>query len=103
MIAVEGVVNAASAETINPAIATGEVEAGGRKALDSERIAHAAVSDGGTCRSVDVKEESRLKYRYVDLRRPHMQRNIILRSKVAVRGAPDADRDWDFSKSKRRS
>ena len=26
---------------------------------------------------------SRLKYRYVDLRRPHMQRNIILRSKIA--------------------
>ena len=33
--------------------------------------------------NVDVKEDARLKYRYVDLRRPHMQRNIIMRSKIA--------------------
>jgi aspartyl-tRNA synthetase len=33
--------------------------------------------------TVDVGEDARLKYRFVDLRRPHMQRNVILRSKIS--------------------
>ncbi len=80
VIAVEGVVKTRSAETINSAIATGEVEVAVEKLwiLNESRTPPFPMEE-----SIDVNEESRLKYRYVDLRRPHMQRNIILRSKVS--------------------
>ncbi len=80
VIAVEGEVRLRSADTVNPAIATGEVE------LAVERIW--ILNESKTPpfpleNNVDVKEDVRLKYRYVDLRRPRMQRNMIMRSKVA--------------------
>ena len=80
VIAVEGVVEGRSAETVNPTIPTGEVEVAVEKLwiLNTSRTPPFPMEE-----EVDVKEESRLKYRYVDLRRPHMQRNIILRSKVS--------------------
>jgi aspartyl-tRNA synthetase len=80
VIAVEGVVEPRSADTINSAIATGEVEVAAEKIwiLNESRTPPFPMEE-----TVDVKEDARLKYRYVDLRRPHMQRNIILRSKIA--------------------
>jgi aspartyl-tRNA synthetase len=80
VIAVEGKVALRSAETVNPAIPTGEVEVVAEKLwiLNESRTPPFPMEE-----TVDVKEEARLKYRYVDLRRPQMQRNIILRSKVA--------------------
>jgi aspartyl-tRNA synthetase len=80
VIAVEGEVEMRSADTINPAIATGEVEIVVEKLwiLNTSKTPPFPLED-----SVDVNEEIRLKYRYVDLRRPRMQRNIILRSKLA--------------------
>src|SRR5579864_4564712 len=80
VIAVEGVVKKRTAETINAAIPTGEVEVVVEKIwiLNESRTPPFPMED-----NVDVKEDARLKYRYVDLRRPRMQRNIILRSKIA--------------------
>jgi len=80
VIAIEGVVKKRTAETINAAIPTGEVEVVVEKIwiLNESRTPPFPMED-----NVDVKEDARLKYRYVDLRRPRMQRNIILRSKIA--------------------
>jgi aspartyl-tRNA synthetase len=80
VLKVKGRVARRAPETVNPAIATGEVEI----VLEELEILNAAktppfyIKDG-----VDVDENVRLRYRYLDLRRPQMQQNFILRHKVA--------------------
>jgi aspartyl-tRNA synthetase len=80
VIAVEGTVAKRAPETINPGLETGEVElvAAQLWILNESRTPPFPMEE-----TVDVKEDARLKYRYVDLRRPHMQRNIMLRSKIS--------------------
>src|ERR1700704_5660308 len=80
VIAVEGKVTLRTPETINAAIPTGEVEVVAEKLwiLNESRTPPFPMED-----TVDVSEDARLKYRYVDLRRPRMQRNIILRSQIS--------------------
>jgi aspartyl-tRNA synthetase len=80
VIAVEGRVEPRSADTVNPSLETGEVElvAGKILILNESRTPPFPMEE-----TVDVSEDVRLKYRYVDLRRPHMQRNIMLRSHVS--------------------
>ncbi len=86
VIAAEGVVELRSPETVNASISTGEVEMAVEKLwiLNESRTPPFPLED-----NVDVKEDIRLKYRYLDLRRPRMQQNIIMRSKItfAVRQA----------------
>jgi aspartyl-tRNA synthetase len=86
VIAAEGIVTPRSPETVNTNIATGEIEVAVHKIwiLNESRTPPFPLED-----NVDVKEDTRLKYRYVDLRRPRMQRNIIMRSNIsfAVRQA----------------
>lgn len=78
-IAVRGKVRARSAETINPNIETGEIEVVCQelRILNKSKTPPFYIQDG-----VDVDEMVRLKYRYLDLRRPEMQKNIILRHRV---------------------
>ncbi|MGO9239729.1 MAG: aspartate--tRNA ligase [Bryobacteraceae bacterium] len=81
VIAVEGFVEKRSADTVNLAIETGEVE------VVAERLLILNTSETPPFpmeEHIDVGEDARLKYRYVDLRRPHMQRNIILRSRISL-------------------
>ena len=80
VIAVEGTVAKRTPDTVNANLPTGEVELVAEKLwiLNESRTPPFPMEE-----EVDVKEDARLKYRYVDLRRPHMQRNMILRSRMA--------------------
>jgi len=81
VIAVEGRVALRGAGAINPNLATGEIEVVASRIwiLNESRTPPFPVED-----EVGVSEDVRLKYRYVDLRRPRMQHNIMLRSKIAM-------------------
>lgn len=79
VILAEGEVIAREKEAVNPNIATGEIEVK-IKALKIESAAAQIpfqVND-----SNDYPEDLRLKYRFLDLRREKIHKNIILRSKV---------------------
>jgi aspartyl-tRNA synthetase len=80
VIAVEGRVSPRGEASVNPNLATGEIEVVASRIwiLNESRTPPFPMED-----QVDVAEDVRLKYRYVDLRRPHMQRNIMLRSKIS--------------------
>src|SRR5688572_19210186 len=80
VIAVEGKVAPRGAAALNPNLATGEIEVVASRIwiLNESRTPPFPMEE-----NVDVSEDARLKYRYVDLRRPRMQRNIILRSKIS--------------------
>ena len=79
VIAVVGKVLLRTPENINPDMKTGEVEV----FVTELRILNGAETTPFYIEeNIDTKDVLRLKYRYLDLRRPDMQRNIILRHKV---------------------
>lgn len=79
VIAVQGTVMLRDADTINPNMSTGEIEVLGK---ELRILNHAKTPPFYIQDNVDVDETLRLKYRYLDLRRPEMQNNLILRHRV---------------------
>ena len=82
VVAVAGRVVRRSAETSNPALATGEIEivASKLEILNTARTPPFPLTDES---AEAVSEETRLTYRYLDLRHPGMQANLRLRHNVA--------------------
>ena len=78
VIAVEGTVNKRSA-AVNENLKTGEIEilATSIRILSESQTPPFQIEENS-----QTKDEIRLKYRYLDLRRPDIQRNLMLRSKV---------------------
>ena len=79
VLAIEGKVVKRSPENVNPKISTGEIEiyANTLKILSKSETPPFPIEDRS-----NVSEAIRLKYRYLDLRRPSMQKNLMTRFKM---------------------
>jgi aspartyl-tRNA synthetase len=79
VVAVRGTVRARPPDTVNRELPTGaiEVAVAELRVLNGARPTPYPIDD-----ATDVSEPNRLKYRYLDLRRPRVQRNLILRHDV---------------------
>ena len=80
VIAVVGKVEARSG-AVNDNLATGDIEI---RATELRILSEAEVPPFHIEENSQTKEDLRLKYRYLDLRRPDLQRNLMVRSKVAT-------------------
>jgi aspartyl-tRNA synthetase len=89
VVLVEGEVRARPPGTENPRLATGAVEVRADRLVT---LARAETPPFPLNEEQPVDESVRLRYRYLDLRRPRMTRNLILRHRIAqaIRRALDA-------------
>lgn len=79
VISVEGEVEKRSKDTVNPSLTTGmvDVRVDELRILNKSKTPPFLIQD-----NIDTNEETRLKYRFLDLRRPEMQKNLFLRHKM---------------------
>jgi aspartyl-tRNA synthetase len=80
VVAVSGIVRARPSDTVNPELPTGgiEVAVAELRLLNTSRPTPYPIDD-----AADVTEQNRLRFRYLDLRRPRVQSNFVLRHRVA--------------------
>jgi len=80
VLGIQGVVVERDPETVNPNLETGEIEVRVEQieVLNPAKNPPFFIEDG-----VEIDESLRLKYRYLDLRRPEMLKTLMLRSKAA--------------------
>ena len=79
VIRVVGTVAARSADTVNPEMPTGEIEV---VAEEVELLTAAETPPFVIEDRVNASEELRLRYRYLDLRRPEMMSTLVLRDRI---------------------
>jgi aspartyl-tRNA synthetase len=95
VIGVQGRVRPRAAEAVNPKMPTGEVEVHAEtlKVLSEARVPPFVIGD-----DITANEDLRLKYRYLDLRRPALQANLQLRHRVtmATRTYFDSQGFWEI-------
>ena len=95
VVAIAGPVEHRSDDTLNPKIGTGEVEV----SIQSLTVlSEAKTPPFQIDEETPVSEEVRLRYRYLDLRRERMRKNIGLRHRItlAVRNSFDAQGFWEI-------
>ena len=80
VLAVRGTLEARTGSMVNPKMKTGEVEV---KVKDFKILSVSETPPFEVSDDTNAGELLRLKYRYLDLRRPSMQRNLMMRHKIA--------------------
>ncbi len=81
VVLVQGEVVHRSPETVNPDMPSGEIEVLAKKVVLLNRSDTPPIS---LSEKAAISEENRLRYRYLDLRRPQFQRNLKLRHQIAL-------------------
>ena len=90
VVAVRGEVLRRAEDNINPNVATGEIEV---RAHAIEVLSEAKTPPFELSDDINVSEDLRLRYRYLDLRRAPMRRNLVARSKLGFAGREYLERE----------